>query len=424
MATSKRVDISRSELQSIATPATATITNVTPLSSYNWIEAATPTIAVPGCPSRWNPPQGSHKVKQDHGLIYIAQNAARHPSSPLEPLFRALYLADPSYDVTKIDVITDRNNIRKLLSFVNPATSKNGLEPFTIRVEVKNNTAILCRTETQTVEVIARNQFRGFGHEFEKAYTTCALPNSTGHHRIISYKFGDLSFLVRHETDGYVKSPTQADQITRDDSSPADNSGLSGLLGTLNLGPSTATSSTAASPATESKLTVIETGHVIPLADTIEIKTRVSHKPFKFSEVAVQLWASQTPKLVRAHHTRGVFKDPPVDDVTPSIQSWQKAHQDDLKKLAALIQTIRDAVKECGGRAVLHFDGVMDKLKILEDKSTTMMLPADLYTKWETKAAPEIMAAGSAPENGKDVGTPKGESGKTPKGESGKTPKA
>jgi hypothetical protein len=75
-------------------------------------------------------------VKKDNGLVYISQNAARHPDSPLEPLFRSLYIEHPSFDINSIDVVTDRNNIRKLLSFIKPTLSRNGLDPFTIQVEM------------------------------------------------------------------------------------------------------------------------------------------------------------------------------------------------------------------------------------------------------------------------------------------------
>lgn len=138
------------------------------------------------------------------GLIYVAQNAARHPDSPLEPLFRALYITNSSFDIRSVDIVTDRNNIRKLLSFINPSLSKGGLEPFAISVEIAGNTAISCREEVVTHEIVGPNDFRSFGHEFEKVYTTEQVSDSTGHHRIISYHFYGLKFLVRRETDGYV----------------------------------------------------------------------------------------------------------------------------------------------------------------------------------------------------------------------------
>lgn len=126
------------------------------------------------------------------------------PDSPLEPLFQALHVANPSFDLNTIDVVTDRNNMRKLLSFVDPTSNPYGVDPFAMTIEVVNNTAIFSRQETKTYEILGPNDFRGFGHEFETAYTKEQVPGSTGHHRIITYDFGGMKFILRHETDGYV----------------------------------------------------------------------------------------------------------------------------------------------------------------------------------------------------------------------------
>lgn len=211
--------ISRPDLSDVD-KATASIADVEHLSSYNWIEASSPIIAVPGSPALWSPPKGPRRVAKDSGLVYISQNAARHPASPLEPLFRSLYIENPSFDMRSVDLVTDRNNIRKLLSFIDRRLEKNGLEPFTIDVEVAGNTTIFCRTETESSVIIGPNDFRGYGHEFEKACTTSSVEGSTGHHRIISYRFGGMKFVVRYEADGYIdtspKKPIQGVKLESD----------------------------------------------------------------------------------------------------------------------------------------------------------------------------------------------------------------
>ncbi|MCJ1420460.1 hypothetical protein MMC32_006817 [Xylographa parallela] len=378
MATTTASEITRLDLSELETPASASVTDVKVLSSYNWIEApqATPTIAVPGSPALWSAPGVSRRLKKDSGLIYIAQNAARHPESPLEPLFRALYITHPSFDIRSIDIVTDRNNIRKLLSFLDPSSSRNGLEAFTMNIEVTKNTAIFCRDEAKTLEYIGPNEFRGFGHEFEKAYTVTQIGGSTGHHRIISYRFSDLNFIVRHETDGYV------DTDTRSPSAKAKNhtqDSLSSMLETLSLSP--ARSPPGITPA-GSKLTIKEEGQVVPLESTLEIKTRVFHKSLDIQEIATQLWVSQTPKLVRAYHQNGTFQKPVVEDVTAAIKSWEERKQNDLRKLAALIPKIITLVKKCGGNAILKYDVEGDKLVICRVERKAM-LPKDLYSKWD-----------------------------------------
>lgn len=374
MAPGNIAEITRRDLDTIIAPTEAIISDVQQLSSYNWIEAPNPTIAVPGSPSLWSPLLKPRQLPKDSGLVYIAQNAARHPDSPLEPLFRAIYVSKPTFDIRTSDVVTDRNNIRKLLTFVDPKSNRNGLEPFTIKLEVIKDTVILCRDETATHEFIGSNEFRGFGHKFEKAYTTNKIEGSTGHHRIVSYRFGSLNFIVRHETDGYDSSETNA--------TPSVEDSLSSTLASVSLS-STRAASSPAGPG--SKLSVRMEGETVPLQSTIEIKTRVQHKPIPMEEAAAQLWVSQTPKLVRAYHRQGLFQSPRVEDVTAEIARWETENQAHLTKLAGLIGKILSLVKErCSdGNALLKYDAVRDSL-VVSPAEKKEMLPRDLYRKWSS----------------------------------------
>jgi hypothetical protein len=116
----KVIEISRLALVSTA-PTKAFNTDMKHLASSNWIEASTPTIAVPGSPARWSALPEPQWSKKDSGLVYIPQNAARLPASPLEPLFRSLFIEHPLFDINSINIVTDRNNIRKLLSCIKPS---------------------------------------------------------------------------------------------------------------------------------------------------------------------------------------------------------------------------------------------------------------------------------------------------------------
>lgn len=384
MASVTTAEISRRDLLDLSIPSVASITDVKHLSSYNWLNATTPTIAVPGSPPLWSPPTGPQRLRKDSGLIYISQNAARHPESPLEPLFRALYISDPVFDIRSIDVVTDRNNIRKLLSFVNPESTRNGLDAFTIHIEVTQNTAIFSREETVTHEVIGPHEFRGFGHEFEKAYTTSQIRRSTGHHRVISYRFGGMSFVVRHETDGYVhadpKIPSSGSKELKDD--------ILTMLESLSLSPTKTSPNTTP---TKSTLTVEEEGQAILIESTLEIKTRVAHKPLLIDEVAPQLWISQTPKLVRAYHYKGMFQVPKVENVASEIKKWEKDNQKDLCRLAALIKRILNVTKGCGGKAMVKYDNKRDVL-VVRKVDGKAILPEDLYSRWDDSAASDLEA--------------------------------
>ena len=215
-------------------------------------------------------------------------------------------------------MVTDRNNVRKLLSFINPGSTRNGLETFTINIEVAKNTAIFSRAETATHEFIGLHDFRGFGHEFEKLYTTSQISGSTGYHRILSYRFNDLNFIVRHETDGCFAGTG----IPSSNSKEPESDNLSSMLGTLSLSPTNRPPNTTP---TGSQLTIKEEGQVMPLESTLEIKTRVIHKPLEIQEVAPQLWISQTLKLVRAYHSKGTFQRPEFEDVATLSRDGKNA---------------------------------------------------------------------------------------------------
>ncbi|KAI1111232.1 geranylgeranyl pyrophosphate synthetase [Nemania sp. NC0429] len=380
MAPKAVVQISREDLGN-GDDGAAMIESVRHLASYSWIEVENPTIAVPGIPPRWSPPDIPTKLQKDTGLVYIAQNAARNPTSPLEPLLRSLYVSSPDFDIREFDIITDRNNIRKLLMFIDPSSSRNRLENFTVNAEVIGNTILFNRTETETFEIIGPAEFKGFGHEFEKTYTHRQLPNSTGHHRVISYRFGGLRLIVRHELDGYVSQPTATSSKLEGDKTEAD--GLVGPLESLSL------SATNKRPKkvwtfspVESKMSIRQEGIEVPLDSTLEIKTRVIHKPLNIHEIAPQIWASQTPNLVRAYHHRGLFSKPKVEDVREEVKSWELSNQKHLKRLVALIKAIVTAVRECGGKAAIQYDEAIDKITVVPMVDAGLMLPKDLYSKW------------------------------------------
>ncbi|KAH6616883.1 geranylgeranyl pyrophosphate synthetase [Boeremia exigua] len=368
--------ITRSDLKQSSRSPGASIDDVQHLASYNWIDALTPVVVVPGVPPLWSPPRLSQQLPKDSGLVYINQNAARHPDSPLEPLFRALYMTKPSFDIGAVNVVTDRNNIRKLLSFVMVDVDKERPDSFTIDVEMVKNTALLCRNSPLNQEHIGPHDFRGYGHEFERTYTKTQIPGSTGHHRIISYRFCGMTFVVRHETDGYYDS--NAGNNSNDSASTGQDGILAGKLSSLSISPS---NEVPCHTTTGSKLATKTEGYEVPLSATLEIKTRASHRVLHIADVAPQLWVSQTPNLVRAYHCRGRFEVPLVEDVSDDIKSWELEHEQYLQDLALVIQKISDFAKQCGGKAVVTYDRFLDTL-VLRKAELKRMLPDDLYRHW------------------------------------------
>ncbi|KAM3513079.1 hypothetical protein MY11210_003281 [Beauveria gryllotalpidicola] len=372
--------ISRAQLQSVTASGTAVITDVKHLSSYNWIESPTPSIVVPGMPALWVAPDGPRKLARDSGFFYTAQNAARHPDYPLEPLFRSLYAENEFFDISSVSVITERNSIRKLLSLIIPDSYRKEARAFTIGVEVIKDTVVFRREEAATHEILGPGDYRGHGHEFEKAYTVRRVDGSTGYHRVISYQFCDLKFLVCHETDAYIEETSDSRDSTVDE---------------------LAIPLTAYTSINDSKLRIAKGGKAVPLHSVLEIKTRTRRKPLAIRDVAPQLWISQTPNLVRAYHYYGEFDKAQSENIAAQIQEWEKENQPALEKLGWLIKQITAITKDCGGQSKVEYDPRGDRLVVSPDCGKRM-LPADLYSKWNIGSSYRELETAIS-ENGGDV---------------------
>jgi hypothetical protein len=299
----------------------------------------------------------------DSGVVFIDQNAARNPRSPLEPLFRALSTENPKFNIADVDLVTDRNNIRKLLRFVQGTSN----DPFQIRVEIAGQkTALFTRVEAKTKELIRR--FRGFGHAFEDAYTQKPSGN-TGHHRIVGYSFGGLRCVVRHETDGYVEDGSSR-ELTDD---------LSDSLAGL------AISSPDIPNNLPGAVVVKLDGKPVERTSTLEIKTRTANRVLDMAEVSSQLWISQTPKLVAGYHRNGLFGNVQLKDMTEHLREWETANQKSLCTLASLLAKIIRAVSSIGDRSAIILFAGGTKLSILGwATGSERSLPGDLYAKWES----------------------------------------
>lgn len=324
----------------------------------------------------WSPPATVRPLDPDTGTVYIDQNAARYPASPLEPLFRALLVENPGFSPGDVDLVTDRNNICKLLRFVQASSN----DSFQILVEVVGNgdkaTALFTRLEPKTVEVI--QGFRGYGRNFGKAYTKVSAVGMKGYHRVVGYAFAGMRCVVRHKTDAYVGGSNNPKGA---------GDSLSNALGGLSLsGPEILK--------TASRLTVVRSGDAVDVAvsSMLEIKTRAASRTLDMAEVLPQLWISQTPKLAVGYHNRGVFNNVQVRDMAGEILRWETANQGHLGELAGLLAEIIRVVKRARDcRAVVEYTGG-STVRVVAGNGKPA-LPEDLYARWKTIATPEVKAA-------------------------------
>ncbi|OJA09735.1 hypothetical protein AZE42_06861 [Rhizopogon vesiculosus] len=299
------------------------IINVKPVASYSWIEARTPTIAVPGSPRVWF--TGPHRVPADTGTVFVDQNAFyMRQMSPLVPIFAAINDMHPSFDYKQFDFITDRNNLRKLLRW---ATGVSDERDFRIDIDVAGSTC-----------------FRGYGHEYEKAATrtTRGCEKATGHHRMISIDVGGLKVLLRFTIEAYTSSVSDAND--EDDLLEAFSGlGIGGASASTTLGIKSPPLSTALG------VTITHTSprKVVPQASLIEMKTRAARRELDWAEVYPQLYLSQTAFLYIAKHDRGNFNTlEKVELGAESMLPHTRRAEQGVAKLKVVLQDILDAVKK------------------------------------------------------------------------------
>jgi len=144
-------------------------------------------------------------LQPDSGPAFVDQNSARLSEYPMLPLFVAAdtihgtKAASAPVDWPTVDVITDRNGLRKLLRWLNPSPGRE-VRDFRIDVQlVGTKTLVLGRWDGRTREPPSG---RSYGFGFENA-TTQAAPGcpSSGHHRAITY--------VRHHSVSFFFNGTR-----------------------------------------------------------------------------------------------------------------------------------------------------------------------------------------------------------------------
>ncbi|KAK1778748.1 hypothetical protein QBC45DRAFT_327616 [Copromyces sp. CBS 386.78] len=174
------------------------IEDVRAISSFNKI--ANNQIAVPGVPPRLHPLTQQLDLKLDYHNKSLGQNYPTY-THHFEPLVRSVEATDPGYDLTKIDIVTNASNLRKMFTlFLNRRPEYERYD-----LTWRDNTLVLSKWALDP----QMNSSLGHGTGFEQA--TCiyddhedeVLKSSTSHHRVIEYRFGGLHLVVQSEVDAY-----------------------------------------------------------------------------------------------------------------------------------------------------------------------------------------------------------------------------
>ncbi|KAG8734067.1 hypothetical protein FRC11_012670 [Ceratobasidium sp. 423] len=356
-------------------------TNVVALGSYNWVDHPTPTIVVPGTPPSWKEPRLPLQLEPDVGESFIDQNTARMPMHPLEPMLRAIKVTqkqlgnDFKLASEKIDIVTDRNGLRKLMKFITFHGPNRDRRPgrnqeFRIDVQLASNgrTLVLTRHEENVID--KSTKFKGYGHNFEKATTEENPPllatnssrthisrfKSTGHHRITRYDLLGLRFLVRYEVDAMESSPASrsASTVRKDElddlAAAFARTSLLEPKTTIHPKPRLAPKKTEnIVEVSRSELRHVIHGSLIPQSQVMELRTIKSVFQVPWSDVYPQLFLSRTPALKIAKQLDGYVDT--IETYTNESDDMKEAHEKlapDFIALVELLKQIRHIAKKRG----------------------------------------------------------------------------
>lgn len=282
-----------------------------------------------------------------------------------------------------VSFVSNRNNLRKLFDFACNKADRS----FRIDVDMIYDTMFFTRWEPSYMQLVNGYGDSGFGHEFEKAFTTLDenLVNSAGHHRIAQYNLGGMNCLVRFEADAYFDDSRGSNSL--DHNSPADtatiiDNSISVPFQSLSL----KSSETEPESTAKDGVRIIRSGRLVPPASVIEVKSR--SRKIRMADIIPQLWLSQTGHLFVGYHRQGLIEQEPKHyEMATYFRAWEIQHEKQLQRLLSLISRVREAVQGIDGRkGAIVYDHAekSGKLRIYEtDKIGLMALLGEEKKCWK-----------------------------------------
>ncbi|KAF6830005.1 hypothetical protein CPLU01_07620 [Colletotrichum plurivorum] len=299
------------------------------LCSYNWVNTDHPAILVPGGAPVWTRPKLPQTVNKDHGVFYKDANVAKNPAQPYEPMVRAIAATSGTLaNLGNVDVIVNRTALLQLFKFAKGSSAKN----FKIDVNLVNNTLFVCGRQRKNREDVTSPNSRAapsWGHAFEEAFTKYGpgAEGSTSCQRAIRYRFGNLTFLVRHEVDAAYASTAGSARGNGTNAASDDFKERHVMWANSFRGNGRAI-------CTEVRLGGQETSP----SDLIELKARPNMPVYM---AIPQMWFGRTPHLLKGVHSKGRFTNVDHTACVPEYKKWEERNQEALQKLAAMFVELR-----------------------------------------------------------------------------------
>ncbi|TFK74716.1 hypothetical protein BDN72DRAFT_788324, partial [Pluteus cervinus] len=368
--------ISTSNLTAGTSSTDIQLTDFEYLASYNWLDETSPTILIPGSPPIWANRSLPYQVPFDT-VVIVDQHGYRIPEYKLLPLIVAVEEHHDSqtepFPWNSIDIVTDRNNLRKLFKWVNRANANP--EEFRIDLHLAGgHTVLMNRWHKQD-----RERGSGCRFNFERASTRYppGYERSVSHHRIVRYNMNGLSMVVRFDVDACY--PAEAPHTLSTDDTSVDD--LVGALAGVNIGAPL----NAAETANVSGISVRRGGTLVPQSSLIELTTRSgANREFYDWRVSYpQSFLSEISNHILAIHRRGRFEVVEERRLSSGDRGQlQTEFQDRFKKLHSLLKFIRELVISHGRSGALTLVCEGHELRVYQRVVQASCLPDEYLARF------------------------------------------
>jgi len=295
----------------------------------------------------------------------------------MEPAMRAVFALRPSFLATEIDVVGCGNTLGNILRFVESSDRS-----FVFGIEIVGDTAFLIRMGISPTELIP--DVWGYGHTYPEAYTRWdnGLKDSVSHQRIVRYRIGGLSCLLRFESDGYIKEKAFSGSEQSETQVKISKLSKEAEMSALLLEAESMFVSERA-PVKGAGLKVELAGKEVPQSAIFDLKTRSARKEINMEEIYPRLWLSQIPNLIVAYHRSGKFDEPQHQDLQSDLKDWETKNQKLLRQFCTVLHRLIDMAKKSKDQKIeVHRSGI-GPLEIREiPNGSWSALPHDLKAKW------------------------------------------
>ncbi|KAF4630061.1 hypothetical protein G7Y89_g8086 [Cudoniella acicularis] len=156
-------------------------------------------------------------------------------------------------------------------------------------------------------------QSQNYGYWILQAMTTYGddYKESSSHYRIVTYKLGDMEYLVRFEADALL-----------DDNADPKSGNVEERK--INMEDGHTIAQQTAEPPTPSRVQVIDRGEAVTQSQILEIKSCIPGEKEYMSKNISQFWISRTQRILLASHQNGLIETEPTKyNIGEQFKDWE-----------------------------------------------------------------------------------------------------